>query len=221
MSGRAKKSYRNIEDGWIDVTAPLEDGMTHWPGDAEISVTRMTDMKKGDACNLSRISMTAHAGTHMDAPSHFTGSKKGIDRIPLSSQMGRARVIGIHDTESVKVAELKPYRIRKGERILFKTRNSRRKWHMRPFDENFVYISTEAALFLAGRGVRTVGVDYLSVGGPENGAEVHVALLKKGVCIVEGLYLQGIEPGDYELVCLPLKVKGGDGAPCRALVRPL
>jgi arylformamidase len=140
--------------------------------------------------------------------------------MPLDATIGPARVIQIRAEESITPAELKPYRIRRGERILFKTRNSARVWKTDEFDEDFVYISKEAAQNLAELGVRTVGVDYLSVGGfRRDGVETHRALLGAGIWIIEGLNLSGVKPGKYELLCLPLKVLGGDGAPARAILK--
>ena len=130
------------------------------------------------------------------------------------------RVIEIRDRESVKVEEIRAARIRKGERILFKTCNSRMSWGKEEFDEDFIYISKEAAAFLAEAGVMTVGIDYLSVGGfRKDGVETHHYLLRAGIWIIEGLNLARVKPGRYELCCLPLKVLNSDGAPARALLR--
>jgi arylformamidase len=158
----------------------------------------------------------------MDAPLHFIRQGMGIDKMPLDTTVGRARVIEIQDTESIKPEELIHHRIRRGERILFKTRNSSRGWQTHTFIEDFVYISKEAAHFLAERKVRVVGVDYLSVGGfKRDGMETHRALLEGGVWIIEGLDLSSVKPGKYDLICLPLKIEQGDGAPARAILRPV
>ncbi|HZY57229.1 MAG TPA: cyclase family protein, partial [Rubrobacteraceae bacterium] len=145
-----------------------------------------------------------------------------LDEMPLEATIGRARVIEVHDPESVKPDELRPHGIRSGERILFKTRNSARRWHEEAFIENFVYVSQEAARYLAALEVLTVGIDYLSVGGfVRDGVETHQALLEAGIWIIEGLDLSQVEPGEYELICLPLKVERGDGAPARAILRAI
>jgi arylformamidase len=196
--------------------------MVHWPGDPPVKIRRVRDMDSGDTANLSLLSMGAHSGTHMDAPLHFLRGGKGLDEMPLSATVGSARVIEIEDRESVKVDELRRHRIRRGERVLFKTINSHRCWKTDSFVEDFVYLSTEAGRFLADRRVRAVGIDYLSVGGFEkNGIEVHRALLKAEVWIIEGLDLSRLRPGNYELVCLPLRIIRSDGAPARAIVRRL
>jgi arylformamidase len=207
---------------WMDISVPISDGMVHWPGDPPVRIYRLQDIEKGDDCNVSAVSMTVHTATHMDAPSHFTKLKTGIDKMPLSAVVGNVRVIEIEDEESIRLEEIRPHRIRKGEKILFKTKNSKRKWDKKPFDEKFVYISTEAAKFLAERGVQTIGVDYLSIGGFDgNIVEVHRIILKARIWVIEGLDLSRVEPGSYEMVCLPIKIENCDGAPARALLRPV
>lgn len=205
---------------WIDISVPIHTGMVHWPDNPPVHIERMLDMDRGDVCNVSTIAMGSHTGTHMDAPLHFLQTGKGIAEMPLDATFGPTRVIEIRDPESIKPDELRPHAIRRGERVLFKTQNSIRCWKTDGFVEDFVYISQEAARYLAELGVRTVGVDYLSVGGySKDGVETHQALLKAGIWIIEGLDLSQVEPGTYELICLPLKVARGDGAPARAIIR--
>ena len=208
------------EEGWIDISVPLRSGMVHWPDNPPVRIERMLDMERGDAANVSTISLGSHTGTHMDAPIHFVPGGAGMHRMPLDATIGRARVIEIQDSVSIKPDELGPHVIGRGERVLFKTRNSAQRWWTEDFFEDFVYVSQEAARYLADLGVRTVGVDYLSVGGFwKDGVETHQALLGTGTWVIEGLYLSGVEPGEYELICLPLKVQDGDGAPARAILR--
>jgi arylformamidase len=208
------------EGGWVDVSVPLRSGMVHWPDNPPVRIERMLDIERGDVANVSTISLGSHTGTHMDAPIHFVRGGEGMDRMPLDATMGLARVIEIQDPTSIKPDELDPHGIGRGDRVLFKTRNSSLAWWTRDFIEDFVYVSQEAARYLAERGVRTVGVDYLSVGGfYSDGVETHRALLGAGIWVIEGLDLSGVEPGEHELICLPLKVEGGDGAPARALLR--
>ena len=178
-------------------------------------------MERGDPCTVSLLELGAHTGTHMDAPAHFVRGGIGIDQMPLDAAFGAARVIPIRDRQSIKTAELVGHSIRRGERVLFKTHNSDRCWDTDSFVEDFVYISAAAAGYLVERGVRLVGIDYLSVGGfYTDGKETHQALLGAGIWIIEGLNLSGVRPGRVQLICLPLKITGGDGAPCRAMVRP-
>jgi len=195
--------------------------MVQWPGDPKLRVERIRDMANGEICNVSTLSMCVHTGTHMDAPLHFIADARSMEKMPLDATIGPARVIESKDRESIKAEELRPHKIKPGERILFKTRNSRTSWNSDLFDEDFVYISQEAARYLARRRIRSVGVDYLSVGGFKRDAvETHRALLGAGIWIIEGLNLARIKPGRYELACLPLKVLGVEGAPARAVFRP-
>lgn len=212
---------RNITGGWIDVSVTVRSGMVHWPDNPPVRVERMLDIERGDVANVSSISMGSHTATHMDAPLHFIRDGKSLDELPLAAVMGRARVVEIQDPVSVKPEELRQHGISRGERVLFKTRNSVRGWASdEAFDEDFVFVSQEAARYLAEREVRTVGVDYLSVGGfHEDGEETHGALLGAGIWVIEGLDLSGVEPGEYELICLPIKVEHSDGAPARAILR--
>jgi arylformamidase len=208
--------------GWIDISVVLRGGMVHWPDNPPVRIERQLDMDRGDAANVSVISMGSHTGTHMDAPLHFIPAGKGLDEMELTATIGPARVIAIHDESAVRVSELEDKDIRAGDRVLFKTRNSGSAWSSDSFIEDFVYISAEAAGYLASKRVRTVGIDYLSVGGFErDGAETHQALLGAGIWVIEGLDLSSVDPGDYELICLPLKVLRSDGAPARAILRPL
>ena len=210
------------ESAWIDISVPLTDGMLHWPGDPPVSVTRVKDITQGSSANVSLLSMGAHSGTHVDAPVHFIPGGKGIDEASLSALVGRARVIEISDGASITVEELTRHRIRRGERILFKTRNSSSAWHRNPFAEDFVYLSDAGAQYLVSRGVTLVGADYLSVGSYRHGGgEVHRILLAGGIWLIEGLDLSGVIAGNYQLICLPLRVVQGDGAPARAILRPL
>src|SRR2546421_3502234 len=209
-------------DDWIDVSVPLRSGMVHWPDNPPVSIERMLDIERSDVANVSKLSMGAHTGTHMDAPLHFFRTGKGLDAMPLTATIGRTRVIEIRDPESIKPEELRPYQIQRGERVLFKTRNSTRCWHTDDFVEDFVYIAQEAARYLAAQEVQTIGVDYLSVGGFfKDGVETHQALLAAGIWIIEGLNLSRVEPGRVEMICLPLKIEGSDAAPSRAILRPV
>jgi len=212
----------NMSQEWIDISVPLRSGMVHWPGDPPIVIDPLLDMRKGDACNVSMITFGSHTGTHMDAPFHYNSRGASIDQMPLAATVGRAKVIEIKDPKVIQPQEIKDIPLNPGDRILFKTKNSNRCWKTDSFVEDYVYLDFETAKLLAQRKVQTVGVDYLSVGGFKvNGVETHRALLDAGIWIIEGLNLSGVEPGEYELLCLPLRIEGGDGAPARALLRHL
>ncbi|MGD0577410.1 MAG: cyclase family protein [Bryobacteraceae bacterium] len=206
---------------WIDISLPIHSGMVVWPGDRPVRVEQSMSLERGDPFNLTECRFTAHTGTHMDAPHHFLPAGDGIDTLPLEAVLGPCRVVRIHDPVAVRPAEL-PARLQRGDRILFQTNNSFNNIGLRRFVEDFVYVSKEAAVVLAEAGVQTVGIDYLSVGGLHHDlVETHLVLLGAGIWIIEGLDLSAVEPGEYELVCLPLKLVGADGAPARAALRRL
>jgi len=211
-----------LKGEWIDVSIPLHNGMVNWPGDAPFHRLETLKIANGDPCNLSQFCSSAHIGTHMDAPRHFLAAGHGMESMPLDAVIGPARVIAIQDPDLIRVKELEPHCLREGDRVLFKTRNSDRLWKTNEFQEQFIHIPQDTAAYLADLKVRTIGIDYLSVGGYEtDSAETHQALLSAGIWLIEGLNLQHVEPGEYELVCLPLKLVGSDGAPARAVLRRL
>ena len=216
---------------WMDITVTMRDGMLHWPGDPECRIS--LSVKLGDPipgkpgkrypCNLTTMSLSAHTGTHMDAPRHFIADGRTMESMPLAAVAGPCRVIPIRHPSQITVDELRPHRLKRGERILFKTRNSIKSWQLAKtstFDTNYVYVPATTASYLVEHGVMTVGVDYLSIGGYQKDiVECHQILLGAEVWIIEGLDLSKIKPGLYDLVCLPLKILGADGAPARAILR--
>jgi arylformamidase len=205
---------------WIDISVPVRNGMVHWPGDPPFHIERTLDQEKGDVATVSKMTLGVHTGTHMDAPLHFVRKARSIDSMPLDATVGRARVIEIQDKKSIRREELLGHAISAGERILFKTANSEHAWDSDAFEETFVFIAQDGARYLAEQRVLCVGVDYLSVGGfRDDGPETHHALLEAGIWIIEGLNLKDVAPGEYELVCLPLKLAGSEGAPARAILK--
>lgn len=204
---------------WIDISVPLSPGVVRWPGDREFEIRREAAIERGDECNLSWFSMCAHTGTHVDAPLHYLAGGAPMDAVPFDALVGRVRVV---ETAAVQIGaeQLAEFGVAAGERILLKTRNSAVVWHGRPFTWEFAHLTPGGARFLGERGVRLVGIDYLSIGGEgEAGAETHRILLEGGVWILEGVCLQGVAAGNYELVCLPLRIEGIEGAPARAILR--
>jgi arylformamidase len=209
------------DGGWIDVSAPLTEGMVRWPGDPPPRFRAVARMEAGDPVNLTHLDMGAHTGTHMDAPRHFRKDGAPIDRMPLSAGIGPARILATRDPERIRPAELEPRDIQPGERLLFRTTGDERPCTAPPFREDFAGLSAEAARFLVQRGVRLVGVDTLSVDAfSDETAPAHHILLSAGIWIVEGLNLSRVPPGRCDLICLPLPIVGADGAPARAVVRP-
>ena len=213
-----------IKSDWIDISLPFHTNMWHWPTDPPARAERIKDRDKGDPVSLMEIQWVDHTGTHIDAPLHFIAGGKTIDQMPMNATVGRARVIEIKDTESIKVEALVPYNIRRGERILFKTLNSSKYFPDDSFFEDYVYIDPPAAHYLVERGVRVVGIDYISVGSfrhQQKNGETHQTLLNSGVYIIEGLNLSKVKPGRYELLCLPILLERGDAGPARAILRPI
>lgn len=207
---------------WTDISVPISNSLVHWPGDPSIKIERIKDMEKGDANNVSKISLGSHTGTHVDAPRHFIKNGTPLNEMNPGQLIGTARIIQIIHPQYIIPEELMKHNILRGERILFKTRNSSSKWYAKAFNEDFVSISREAADFLAKKTLKLVGIDYLSVGGfKDDGAYIHRTLLKSGIWLIEGLDLSAVDSGKYFLICLPLKLESGDGAPARALVRPI
>jgi arylformamidase len=182
----------------------------------------LKDMRKGDGFTLSKYSLGAHSGTHIDAPMHFVRDGAPIDRVPLEPLIGPARVIDIPDSvQSINAAELNRHRWRGASRVIFRTRSTQRGWmHSSTFHRDFAYVAPDAAQLLADAGVKLVGIDYISAeqfGAPA--PMTHRILLGRGIPIVEGLALEGVGPGDYDLIVLPMKVGGHEGAPARAVLR--
>lgn len=204
---------------WIDISVPVTTDMARWPGDPDIQLERIASIGPKSFCNLTAISMCAHTGTHMDAPLHFIDGGIAMEAMPLDAVIGPARVIEIFDPAKISRCELEQHALRRGERILLKTSNSTRLWKTNRFIEDFVYIAHDAAAYMAETGIRTVGIDAYSVGGFRNDLqETHVTLLAAGIWIVEGLMLEHAAPGEYDFICLPIKLVGADGAPARALL---
>jgi arylformamidase len=209
-----------MNGNWIDISVPLHSGMVHWPTDQEVRLERKLAIDRGDPMNLTAASMSMHTGTHMDAPLHFLAGTPGIDRMPPDAILGGARVLEFPEAKAIGAAELEPYAVDTGERILLKTSNSGRCWQTDEFVADFVSVTPDGARYLAERGIRAVGIDYISIGAEgEDGDKTHRVLMAAGVWIIEGLNLSAVEPGEYDLICLPLKVLDGDGAPARAIVR--
>jgi arylformamidase len=203
---------------WIDVTVPIRAGMVHWPDNPPVHLESAEEVHEGGICRVSNLSLGVHTGTHFDAPNHFDVPGGGIEALPLDALVGEARVLEIAGS-CVDRPDLTDREITRGERLLFKTSNSRRCWATDHFVPDYVYVTQDAAIYLATRGVRTVGVDYLSLGGPADGAATHRRLLEAGVCILEGLDLRRVQEGLYDLIALPLLIPGSDGAPARVILR--
>lgn len=201
-----------------DVTVPLSKELVVYPGDPHVKIIRRAKVNEDDAkYNLSRYSFSSHAGTHVDAPFHLSNGGNTVDKLPLELLMGRARVVEV-TAPVIDEVVLEEFDFTVDARVLFKTRNSY-LWSQKAFVQDYVYITPGAARSLVNDGIKVVGIDYLSVEKFDAEPETHKTLLSAGTVIIEGLDLRDVEPGDYELICLPLKVKDGDGAPARVVLR--
>ena len=233
-NNRSKGTHARTEI--IDITIPLRNGMVHWPSDFVPRVERVMDQDKGDEVTMTTLQMTSHTGTHIDAPLHFVSKGGTIDEMPLDTMIGPARVIEIKDPESIKLEELAPYDVQQGERILFKTQNSSKLYKTDEFSKEYVYVSYEAAEYLVDRGIVLVALDYLSISKYETEADwdslteyltnsnahrVHRIFLENGIYLLETVNLSGVEPGEYELICLPIKLETAEAGLARAVLRPL
>ena len=201
----------------IDISVPVSPNTVSWDNESVPVIERVSSIDAGDGYNLSRLVFGSHTGTHVDAPLHFIDRGGPVDRLPLAALIGPALVVDARDVAEEIGPELVERELPAGcERVLFSTRNSE-LWKERGFRSDFVGVSPSAASLLVERGVRLVGIDYLSVGAPET----HRELLSHGVILLEGLDLRGVAAGRYRLACLPLRIVGADGAPARAVLTTL
>jgi arylformamidase len=193
--------------------------MFTYPGEPAPRVIALKRMRDGSRDNVSELCMSAHSGTHVDAPWHFISDGKTVEQLLLDQLCGPARLVEIKDREAVRVAELERHSWDGVNRVLFKTRNGE-LLDRRDFSPDFVYIDGDAAEWLVQKGIKLVGIDYLSADKFKlQPARAHLALLGAGVIILEGVDLRRVSPGDYELLCLPLKFANAEAAPARVILR--
>ncbi|MEI6043247.1 MAG: cyclase family protein [Chloroflexota bacterium] len=205
-----------------DVSLPISNMLAVWPGDPLVEIQRTSEISQGATVNLSRLVMGSHTGTHLDAPNHFIEGAGGIDQVALTALVGTAQVVELKLNHHIGAADLLDLKLPTGtERILFKTSHSAH-WqsNLATFQEDFIALAPDGAQWLVKQGIKLVGIDALSVerfDAPEE-YPVHKILLGANIVIVEGLDLDKIEPGEYTVMALPLKIKDGDGAPARVLL---
>jgi arylformamidase len=206
---------------FYDVSLTISNDLPTWPGDPVVNLRRIHDMANGDSVTLSQLDFGVHTGTHVDAPVHFVPGGSGVDTLSLDTLIGMCEVRRVPDKVKTISAEiLETLQIPFGTtRVLFRTSNSA-IWARgeNKFQTDFVAIDQSGAEWIVAHGIKLVGVDYLSVGPFKNGIPTHNVLLGAGVIPIEGLNLSEIEPGEYLLYCLPLKLKGADGAPARVVL---
>ena len=203
----------------IDVTVPLDANLPTYPGNVPFSLEPTRQISRGASSNLSSLRLSAHAGTHVDAPRHFFDGAPGTDALPLEMLLGRARVIEITSRKGIGPEDLSRVDLSEDVRLLIKTYNSR-FWGSPDFHGDYVGLTEAGARHLVEHGIKVVGVDYLSVEEfKKPGAPAHHVLLGAGTVVIEGLNLRDVDPGIYEMYCLPLRIVDADGAPARVVLR--
>lgn len=204
-----------------DISLTLSEDLPTWPGDPPLTLKKVSSISEGEFFNVTQITSSLHIGTHVDAPYHILDQGRTVDQLPLNLMVGPAWVSLVSGERSITAQDLQDAGI-DGEqkRILLKTTNSE-FWssNQSSFQEDFLALTDDAAEYLVTCGVEVVGVDYLSIAPFPDQINTHRILLEAGVLIIEGLNLDGIEPGPYQLLCLPLKIAGADGAPARVLLQ--
>ena len=204
-----------------DISLTITPDLPVWPGDPSPMRERVSKIEEGSSANVSILSMSAHTGTHVDAPYHFVADGKTVEQMALETLVGPCQVVEIPaECDVVDEDTLAQAGIEAGmERVLLKTRNSR-YWAQPklPFQENFVAVSPDGARYLVARGVKLIGIDYSSVAQFIDPVPTHQILLNQEMVILEGINLLDVPAGKYNLYCLPLKLGGSDGAPARAIL---
>jgi len=203
----------------IDVSVPLDQSLASYPNNLPFSLEAIKRIARGDSSNVSALHMSAHTGTHVDSPRHFYDDGAGTEALALEMLIGRARVIELRPRGGITAEDLATVDLSEDVRVLIKTPNSK-LWGDPEFHKDYVGVTESGAKYLVEHGLKVVGVDYLSVEVFKTpGAPAHHVLLGGGVIVIEGLNLRDVEPGVYEMLCLPLKVVGSDGAPARVVLR--
>lgn len=204
---------------WIDISVPVDTKLLTWPSDPVYRLAKFASFDSGKPCDASETAMSVHTGTHIDAPAHFiNGGEKMIAWKPEIT-CGPCRIVEIKSSVAVTAEEVATLNIQKGERIIFKTKNSDRIWWNEPFNEKFIHIAPDAAKLLAQLKPLSIGIDYLSVGSPTTGVETHQHLLGANIWLIETLDLTKVSAGNYELIFLPVNLTEAEAAPGRALVK--
>lgn len=202
-----------------DISVPIRSGGLVYPGNPEIDISLQQAVAKGASANVSNIRFGSHTGTHADAARHFFDDGQPVDKIPLERLIGPALLVSFGDKVlSVGAAELREHDVKGHKRILIRTRNSA-LLSQKEFVKDYTYLAPDGAQYLVDLGVELVGVDYLSIEQFHSGHHrTHRTLLGHAVVIVEGLDLSAPPPGEYQFICLPLRIEGCDGAPARAVL---
>jgi arylformamidase len=209
--------------GWSDISVALVDELPTWPGSPGVSAKLRMAISRGDDANVTQLNIDVHSGTHVDAPRHLIDQGDDVEQLGLDPFIGPAIVLDTGSAKEITASVLETATIPAGtERLLLRTANSLGlEMYERPFDEEYAALTVDGAEWLAAQGLRLVGIDYLSIQRYSEPADVHILLLGAGISLLEGLRLVDIAPGAYELICLPMRLVNAEGAPARAIVRPL
>lgn len=206
---------------FVDITLRLSGRVPTYPGNPSFHVDPVRRIAQGASSNVSALYLGTHAATHVDAPRHFFDDRPGVDALPLETLIGPARVVHLPGRDPITADRLRVFDLAGVTRLLVRTGNSD-LWSRSEFATDYAGVTEDGARFLVESGMALVGVDYLSVECYKTpGAPAHHVLLGHGAAVVEGLDLSGVEPGDYELICLPLRIADGDGAPARVVLRTM
>jgi arylformamidase len=202
-----------------DISVPIRSGGLVYPGNPEIDITLQQAVAKGAGANVSSIKFGSHTGTHADAARHFFDDGQTVDKIPLERLIGPAILIRFDDNvRAIGAADLQQHDLKGQKRVLLRTRNSALLSN-KEFAPDYTYLAPDGAQYLVDNDVELVGIDYLSIEQFHSGHhKTHRILLERSVVILEGLDLSVPPPGEYELICLPLRIVGCDGAPARAVL---
>lgn len=201
-----------------DISTPLNADLPVFPGHPRFNRDIMLSMDNGDRANVSKFQMSTHTGTHVDGTFHFINDGLTIDKVPFRSTVGPAKVFELDVLKKIDTPDIDQLGIDENDIVIFKTRNSK-LWKRREFTKDYVYITKQAAQFLAAQKVLAVGVDYIIPEAADDlSRPVHHILFKEQIILIEGLDMTGVPPGDYLLICLPIKITGGDAAPARAIL---
>jgi arylformamidase len=215
--------YTQKVSDFIDISMPIKDGMTSWPSDPDVSLKPFKTLEEKGS-NVSELRTGTHFGTHVDAPKHNLADGAGVDSYDPTVFIGKAFVLDVAEFTDLEInSEHLAHLVPEGtERLLLKTRNSVQRLLEKPFTEGYVGLSADGAKWLADfEGLKVVGIDYLSIQRRGTDPATHTSLLERGIAILEGANLADVPGGEYELYCLPLRIADGDGAPARAVLKPL
>jgi arylformamidase len=201
-----------------DVSLALSPSIVVYPGDPPLKISERLLISRGDPVNLSILEMSTHTGTHIDAPKHFLDGGATVDELPLDHFLGKAKVLDLTRVDAIGASDLAPHAIEAGDRILLKTRSAAFVEEA-GFREDFAYLTQDGARHLADIGIRTLGIDSPSIDAfNSDDYAAHRTLLGRGIVLIEGLSLSRIGPGEYEMVALPLNIRGGNGSPVRVVL---